>query len=67
MVRYREYIQEKEKKLSAKDRARRRGGAVVAPRTEAEERAALRAEYFRKSSGRSRKTYARQERLIDAQ
>ena len=64
MARYREYIVEKNKKLSPKKRYQ--AGAQPAPRTETEERAALRAEYFRVARARHRPTAPRKTKVIDA-
>ena len=64
MARYREYMESEEKKLPLAKRHAAR--APLAPRTEAEERAALRSEYFRLAYKRHRKTASRGQERLDA-
>ncbi len=69
-VSWREYVEEKQKNLTAVARFKANdpeGSAERLPRTEAEERATLRAEYFRKSSvGRAQASKAQRRLIRDA-
>jgi len=70
-VSWREHVAEQQKRLTQVERYRANNPArevvEAPPRSEAAERAALRAEYFRKSSARRVKAHPYQKRLIDAQ
>ncbi len=64
-VSWREYVQEKQKKLTPVQRFRENAGLAAPKRTEAEERAAIRAKYFRVARARYHKEIPAQMRMED--